>query len=192
MPKNNSAFTLIELLVVVSLIGLMAATIVPIFGNFNRTQILEQAAKKLKTDIRNSQNKSLSSIKAKGGILPRAWGIKISLDSQGRANSYQIIDCLRDANFGTNSFSCALSETNDFPTNIVVNSITANGSAVFSGAAINFYLVFDLLSGRAYYQSGDAGIPDEVDNNNVLIQSNYTGVSGGLVVTVGPGGMIQD
>lgn len=192
MPQKKFGFTLIELLVVISLIGIMAAVTIPIFGNFNRAQTLEQAVKNFKTDIRNSQNKSLSSVKPKSAELPplpRAWGIEVALDEQGRASNYQVINCLRDEYFGEVLLDCITSETKNFPTNIVINSIKANGDDV--PTSTNFYLVFDLLNGKAYYQSG-GNLPDEVNNNNVLVQINYVGESDGPMITVGPGGMIQD
>lgn len=59
-------FTLIELLVVVSIIGILFGVGISAYNQFNRRQILTQAAKALKSDFRLAQSKALSGEKPEG------------------------------------------------------------------------------------------------------------------------------
>lgn len=59
-PKNGAGFTLIELLVVVSIIGILFGVGIVAYNQFNRRQILIQAAKTLKGDFRLAQSKASS------------------------------------------------------------------------------------------------------------------------------------
>ncbi|MDP3955260.1 MAG: prepilin-type N-terminal cleavage/methylation domain-containing protein [bacterium] len=54
------AFTLIELLVVMSIIGILFSIGIAGYSNFNRKQILTQAVKTLKSDLRLAQSKASS------------------------------------------------------------------------------------------------------------------------------------
>lgn len=61
MKKDCSilaAFTLIELLVVISIIGILFTVGMAAYNEFNRGQILSQAAKTLKNDLRLAQSKA--------------------------------------------------------------------------------------------------------------------------------------
>lgn len=58
-PKS-SAFTLIELLVVVSIIGILFTVGLALYNDFNRRQIVVQAAKELKDNLRLAQSKALA------------------------------------------------------------------------------------------------------------------------------------
>ncbi len=58
-PKTF-AFTLIELLVVVSIIGILFGVGISAYNQFNRRQILVQAAKTLKGDLRLAQSMALA------------------------------------------------------------------------------------------------------------------------------------
>lgn len=57
---KSSAFTLIELLVVTSIMGILFSLGFAQYQNFNRIQILKQAALNLKNDLRDVQNRALS------------------------------------------------------------------------------------------------------------------------------------
>ena len=57
---HQTAFTLIELLVVTSIMGILFTLGIAAYNNFNRNQILGQAAKTLRNDLRLVQSKASS------------------------------------------------------------------------------------------------------------------------------------
>lgn len=67
----NSGFTLIELLVVMGIIALLVGIGIANYQNFNRNQILSQAAQNLRSNLRDAQNRALSGEKICG---PSACG----------------------------------------------------------------------------------------------------------------------
>lgn len=71
MRKTSPAFTLVELMVVVSIMALLFGLGYAQYQNFNRGQVLNQAALNLKNDLRDAQNSALSGIKPTGcsGVL---------------------------------------------------------------------------------------------------------------------------
>lgn len=64
--KTVHGFTLIELLVVMSIIGILFGIGIAQYMNFNRRQILDQAAQELKSNLRLAQNKALAGEKQSG------------------------------------------------------------------------------------------------------------------------------
>ena len=58
MKKTAFGFTLIELLVVMTIMGILFGIGVAQYMNFNRSQILEQAAQELKNNLRLAQTKA--------------------------------------------------------------------------------------------------------------------------------------
>lgn len=78
-PKKKVIFgyTLIELLVVTSIMGILFAVGIASYNQFNRTQVLQQAALDLKNNLRLAQSKALAGEKPETGceIL---WGYQVS------------------------------------------------------------------------------------------------------------------
>jgi len=60
MKKLCLGFTLIELLVTISIMGILFGLGVAKYNEFNRRQILDQAAQELKSNLRLVQNKALA------------------------------------------------------------------------------------------------------------------------------------
>lgn len=58
LPSKTSGFTLIELIVVVVILGILFSIGVAKYGEFNRSQIVEQAALDLKNNLRLAQNRA--------------------------------------------------------------------------------------------------------------------------------------
>ena len=83
-PKKYSAFTLIELLVVVSIIGILFGVGIAAYNQFNRTQIVVQTAKQIKTYLRLAQSKALTGEKdtacgsGPGSVPLEGWYISFS------------------------------------------------------------------------------------------------------------------
>lgn len=66
-PKNfKSGFTLIELLVTISIMGILFSVGIAAYNQFNRKQIVVQAAKTFKNDLRLAQSKALAGEKPTG------------------------------------------------------------------------------------------------------------------------------
>lgn len=71
MKKSCSGFTLIELLIAISIIGIIFTIGLAGYNQFNRRQILVQAANELKNNLRLTQSKALAGEKPTGcGITP--------------------------------------------------------------------------------------------------------------------------
>lgn len=66
MKKNCLGFTLIELLIAISIIGIIFTVGLARYNQFNRRQILVQAARELKSNLRLAQSKALAGEKPTG------------------------------------------------------------------------------------------------------------------------------
>lgn len=64
--RVNLGFTLIELLITISIIGILSAIGLARYNQFNRRQILVQAAQELKSNLRLVQSKALGAEKPTG------------------------------------------------------------------------------------------------------------------------------
>ena len=69
---SKRGFTLIEILVVVAIMGILMAGAIPSFNSYNRGQVLAQAAKGVRSDLRMAQNFSIS------GAEGKVWGLHLS------------------------------------------------------------------------------------------------------------------
>lgn len=67
MKKSRHGFTLVELLIAASILGLLTTFGLARFHQFNRRQILAQAAQELKNNLRFAQGKALA------GEKPSDW-----------------------------------------------------------------------------------------------------------------------
>lgn len=85
MKKSCPGFTLIELLVVISIIGILFTIGIAAYSEFNRGQILSQAAKNFKNDLRQAQSKALSGEKPAGCTIALT-GYQVTFT----ANSYTL------------------------------------------------------------------------------------------------------
>lgn len=81
----QTAFTLIELLVVISIIGILFTIGMAAYNEFNRGQILSQAAKNFKNDLRLAQSKASSGEKP-AGCIGTLSGYQVTFT----ANSYTL------------------------------------------------------------------------------------------------------
>jgi len=61
--KTKRGFSLIELLVVIAIIGILSSGAIAAYNNFNQGQVVRRAALKLKSDLRESQNRATSGVK---------------------------------------------------------------------------------------------------------------------------------
>lgn len=87
--SSLAGFTLIELLVVITIVGILFGIGVAQYINFNRSQILEQAAQELKNNLRLAQTKAANGEKPEGcSILD---GYRVSFFSGGDSpDTYKI------------------------------------------------------------------------------------------------------
>lgn len=82
-PKmRKNAFTLIELLITVSLIGLLFTIGIAYYQNFSRQQIVIQAAKEFKNNLRHAQSKALAGEKDCSDSACEGTGGECTLDSK--------------------------------------------------------------------------------------------------------------
>lgn len=80
IPNKKAIFgyTLIELLVVTSIMGILFTVGIASYNRFNRTQVLQQAALALKSNLRLAQNKALSGEKPDTAECVVLWGYQVS------------------------------------------------------------------------------------------------------------------
>ncbi len=107
---NQTGFTLVELIIAMTLMSLIAFGF-PSFGAYNNRQAIQLAAKQLKTDLRDSQSRSLHGTKAKAtGDEAAIWGLRLTLASdvyqryycdatQTSLNDYCYNQCVADREF---------------------------------------------------------------------------------------------
>ncbi|MBP7859702.1 prepilin-type N-terminal cleavage/methylation domain-containing protein [Patescibacteria group bacterium] len=89
MKKN--AFTLIEVLVVVSIMGVLAAFVMPSVGNFNESNIASQTIQNIASDIESTKFKAISG--ATYNSVLADWGIYVNClgsNNQYSLNGYAI------------------------------------------------------------------------------------------------------
>ncbi len=81
-------FTLIEMVICVAIIGILTAIMIPNYGAFDSTALLESEAYEIATSIREAQVYSLSARTAGGD--PYAYGIRVDNDPADQ-NQYSFV-----------------------------------------------------------------------------------------------------
>lgn len=131
-------FTLIEIMIVVSIMGVLMAAAIPSFNSYNRNQVLAQAVKSLRTDLRAVQNYAISGADAK------VWGVHLNSAS----SVYQVFKCLPGTPNGDSRTEyrydpliypdCTLVRTQNLGSIIKVTS--ANLDLAFETVSANIYV----------------------------------------------------
>ncbi|MEA2020829.1 MAG: prepilin-type N-terminal cleavage/methylation domain-containing protein [Patescibacteria group bacterium] len=93
--NKDFGFTLIELLVVVALIGILTAITLPYFGDFARSQTLNQGVEQIKSDLRTVQNRAQNGIDKKDGSTEYFWW---GVDFDSGSGSYRLVQSSNDEN----------------------------------------------------------------------------------------------
>jgi prepilin-type N-terminal cleavage/methylation domain-containing protein len=106
-PRTARGFTLVELLLTVTIIALISAATIPSFVGYIKNQGVRQAQESLKSDLRSSQNKSLtgaSSNQTIGGNPVLYWGVKLFRSAGATVGKYEYF-------IAANNTSCAYAAT---------------------------------------------------------------------------------
>jgi len=107
--RRQAGFTLIELLVVFSIIALLFTIGIAAYQEFNRGQIVVQATKELKENLRLAQSKALGAEKP-GTCTGTLQGWQVSFSGDGKSYSLKAI-CPNEVPFRTISFLGDLKKT---------------------------------------------------------------------------------
>lgn len=81
--SDQPGFTLVEIMVVVAIMGILMAGAIPTFNSYNKSQVLAQAVRSVRSDLRTVQNFSIS------GADGKVWGIHFTFLSR----TYQFFKC---------------------------------------------------------------------------------------------------
>lgn len=131
--KKLSGFTIIELLITISIIGLVLTIGLVYYQDFNRRQVVVQAAKDLKSNLRLAQSKALSGEKP-GGCSGTLSGYRVDFT----ANNYTLAAICGDIPFGarTYSFTAGVSKVsgpNSLLFRVLAGGVDPPGEIVLSG-----------------------------------------------------------
>jgi prepilin-type N-terminal cleavage/methylation domain-containing protein len=174
MKGEKVGFTLIELLVVITVITLLTGFSVPAFISFQKSQVLNTAAGKLKEDLRLLQSKATAAITLAG--QSQAWGVHLVDGS----NSYRFFSCVPDPThyeeYRLGAARCTTSVLESFEASTLVTRVSG---------ATEWDVVFDVLTGTVVANGG-------VLSEDLPITVAYTDGSESRVIRLGPGGSIGD
>jgi prepilin-type N-terminal cleavage/methylation domain-containing protein len=145
---NSSAFTLIELLIVIAVIGILAATSIPVFSSFTTSQRLSQAAKQVKQDLRSAQNRALNGVKDANDY--QVWGMSFN-----GSNSYTIFTC---SGLDTTTSPCTCT-TPPGQTTFATKSL-ATGFTISNGLFIFDEISGDICDASSLLGAGASGSVD--------------------------------
>lgn len=134
-PSVFTGFTIIELMVVVAIMALVFGLGYAQYQNFNRRQILNQAALNLKNDLRDAQNRSLSGEKPTICGVNILGGYKVKIDTA--VNNLYFI-------------SVACPETSEAP----IKSVTLPQNVNFSSRPTPNPILFKVLAQGTNIPSG--------------------------------------
>ena len=173
-------FTLIELLISVSIIAILSAAIIPSFTDFTGSQILTQAFKTLRSDLRTAQLHSLSGVTYGGDS--KAWGINLVLND----NKYVVFVCNPVSN-PSEYTEYVYSHPSRCP------SVTSKVKTVSLGSKLKISavpasplsIVFDSQNGSIYSN----GLVPTTDTTVTL---SYNDGSSPMTVIISPSGGISD
>lgn len=119
MKSPAFGFTLVELLIVIAVIGILAASSIPVFSSYTSSQRLSQTAKNVKNDLRSAQNRAIS------GVEGKAWGMSFN-----GSNSYTIFTC-------TSLSACTCNDQTNFTTKSLATGFEISSATI----------IFDAVSG---------------------------------------------
>ncbi len=172
-PKG---FTLVEIMIVVAIMGILMAGAIPSFNSYNRSQVLAQAVRNVRSDLRTAQNFSIS------GADGKVWGIHFTSLSK----TYHLFKCTPGTPDGgsrseyrynpgnpTAYPDCSLSKTQDMSSTTRINSSDAD-------------IAFESVGGDVYVD----GIA--ITNVAQVIVSYADGVSPKLVCVSVSGGIREE
>lgn len=131
MSKLNKGFSLIELLIAISLITVLAGFAIPSFSEFNRRQILKQAASQIVSDIRTMQNN------ANSGVGGRIWGITFTTGE----DSYYLFKCTELGTGNSCAEDCASPITKVCEDKFFDGNVTASSTGTY---------IFTSIPGKVY------------------------------------------
>lgn len=176
--RSIKAFTLVELMISISIIAILTIAAIPTFSGFSRSQVLAQAFKSLKSDLRVAQSRSLSGATVSGNA--KAWGIHFD----NGASQYQIIACSPaedPSKYSEYLYSHArCGGGSPYKTVPLGSQVKING---FTPAGGSLDIVFDSQNGSIYAQ----GIQQAAS-----VSLSYTDGTGTQTVTITSGGGISD
>jgi len=185
--RTERGFTLIELLVVISIIAIIAVTVIVNFGSFDEDANLKNMAFDIQSYLRLAQANAQAGVKCADGTGGAGWSIIID----GRdENSIHLRCAEKEAEEGTFSVNqpAYISFINGVSS---TGRVKCNSSFTTSAvSAITFKFVY--LTGAVSFEDADSANDCAENSSNIAITLHKREGSGDFkTVTINPGGAVD-
>lgn len=154
-------FTLIELLVVVAIIGTLVGLLLPQFQNYNKTQMLQNAASQFLSNLRTVQNNAIAGVECSPGLKALGWYLRV-VDS----THYQVTSTCADSPISGTGTTYTLPAGVQFckvylldKDNESCPDLPDSPDDVICETPDDFAALFSNIKGEVTLQSGDTDCP---------------------------------
>lgn len=171
--KNKNGFTVLELMVVIGIMVMMLALTIPNFKSFDRSQILETEADKLFSVLRQAQVWALTGQTV--GTTRYNFGVHFLACTNAPGCQYVFFkDVKDDEHPGDKKYggSGLGEEYGSGPTTLNGGVYT---SAINPSDINGLDVVFEVPTGRVYFNGGEAGVNDVPNSATITLTSPLSG-----------------
>lgn len=179
---RQTGYSLIELLIVISIISVLVVLLIPQFNSFNQSQVLQNTASQLQSNLRTAQNNAISGVKCNINEPASSWQIIFTEGSE--QDNYEIKALCSGANPTLVTIGTYL-----LPKDIRIQSIKADGTQDID--PINgFTISFQNISGKVLFSFADLSNKIILDPaKEITVTIGYT--NSVIIIKIDKGGTIS-